>query len=108
MESISSQKPWEAEGVSRATWYRKRTKGFPGFVLMHDRKTIMKCGKRYHSTKAMVADMSMPERRATLRWYPRRYSWATDYRLDHRHRTLYYGVYDPDSKWLKEKDGNAA
>jgi hypothetical protein len=27
MESISRKKPWEAEGVSRATWYRKRTKG---------------------------------------------------------------------------------
>jgi len=25
MDSISRKKPWEAEGVSRATWYRKRT-----------------------------------------------------------------------------------
>jgi hypothetical protein len=81
---------------------------FPGFIWTEDRKGVMKCGKRYRSTKAMVADMSMAERRATLDWYPRRYSWATDYRLDHRHRTLYCGVYDPDSKWLVEKDGNAA
>jgi hypothetical protein len=27
MDSISRKKPWEAEGVSRATWYRRRTKG---------------------------------------------------------------------------------
>jgi hypothetical protein len=30
MDSISRKKPWEAEGVSRATWYRKRTKGETG------------------------------------------------------------------------------
>ena len=82
---------------------------FPGYVLCDDRKTILKCGKRYRSIKALVADMSMPEREATLRWYPRRYPWAVDYRLDHRHRTLYYSVYEPESKWLIEnKGGNAA
>jgi hypothetical protein len=82
---------------------------FPGFVWAEDRrKGHFWCGKLYRNVKAMVADMSMEERKATLRWYPRRYNWATDYRLDHLHRILHYSVYDPDSKWLKEKGGSAA
>ena len=81
---------------------------FPGFVWAEDRKRgFFRCGKPYRTMKAMVADMSMAERKATLRWYPRRYSWATDYRLDHLHRILHCSVYEPDAEWLRE-GGSAA
>jgi hypothetical protein len=76
---------------------------FPGYILLEDRNTILKAGKRYRSTKAMVADLSMEERKATLGWYQSRFPWAVDHRQDHRHRTLHYSVYEPDSKWLHEK-----
>lgn len=39
---------------------------FPSFTLLPDRKTIVKSGKSYRGIRALVADMSMPERKATL------------------------------------------
>jgi len=33
---------------------------FPGFIILEDRNTLLKDGKRYKNTKAMVADLSSP------------------------------------------------
>jgi hypothetical protein len=83
---------------------------FPGFILLEDRNTIMKAGKRYKNTKAMVNALSMQERKETLHWYERwhkrRYGHA-NYRLDYRMRLLHYSVYEPDSSWVRE-GGSAA
>ena len=47
---------------------------FPACIWAEGRKGIISCSKRYRGIKALVAEMSMAERKATLRWYAKRYS----------------------------------
>jgi len=83
---------------------------FPSFIVLEDRNTTIRAGKRYKNTKAMVNALSMQERRETLRWYERwnkqRYG-HTDYRFDYKMRLLHLSVYKPDDTvWLRD-GGNA-
>jgi hypothetical protein len=83
---------------------------FPSFIVLEDRNTILRAGKRFKNTKAMVNGLTMKERKETLCWYERwhrqRFGHA-DYRLDHKMRLLHLGVYKPDDTvWLR--DGGSA
>jgi hypothetical protein len=57
---------------------------FPGFIILDDRNTILKDGKRYKNTKAMVADLSHHDLRRTYQWRLKRAPWP----LDHRNRLM--------------------
>jgi hypothetical protein len=46
---------------------------FPGFIILSDRKTILKDGKRYENTKAMIADLSHQDCKRTYEWRIRCY-----------------------------------
>ena len=41
---------------------------FPGFIITKDRYTIIKDGKRYKSTKALIADLSYEDCKRTYEW----------------------------------------
>jgi hypothetical protein len=41
---------------------------FPGFILLDDRKTILKDGKTYPSIKALIEDLPLIDRKRTYRW----------------------------------------
>jgi hypothetical protein len=57
---------------------------FPGCIIMDDRNTILKDGKRYKNTKAMIADLSHHDLRRTYQWRLKRAPWP----LDHRNRLM--------------------
>ena len=75
---------------------------FPGFVVLVDRNTIMKAGKRYKNTKGMIADLSQQEREQTLAWICKRYSFGRPpevaARLDFRARMFRMALYGDHQK----------
>jgi hypothetical protein len=64
---------------------------FPGFFLLDDRNTILKSGKVYKNTKAMVADLTPQELRRTHEWQGERVGYS-DYRARVMCAALYGGV----------------
>ena len=74
---------------------------FPGFIVLADRNTIMKAGKRYKNTKAMIAGLTQQERERTLAWTCKRYSYGKPpevvAKLDFRARMLRMALYDTPS-----------
>jgi hypothetical protein len=57
---------------------------FPGFIILDDRNTILKDGKRYKNTKAMVADLSHHDLRRTYQWRLKRAPWPLDHQTNAR------------------------
>jgi hypothetical protein len=41
---------------------------FPGFILLDDRNTILKDGRRYKSMKALIDDLPYQDLRLTYQW----------------------------------------
>jgi hypothetical protein len=41
---------------------------FPGFILLDDRNTILKDGKRYNSMKALIDDLPYQDLKLTYQW----------------------------------------
>jgi hypothetical protein len=52
---------------------------FPSFILLDDRNTILKDGKRYKSIKAVIADLPHRDLQRTHDWYGKR-AWPLSYR----------------------------
>ena len=75
---------------------------FPGFILLDDRKTILKDGKTYPSLKALIADLPLIDRKRTYQWTygQRRYGPVC-----HRTRRLRMSIETPRDDW---KQGGAA
>jgi hypothetical protein len=78
---------------------------FPGFIIADDRNTIIKDGKRYKNTKAMIADLSQQELRQCYEWrircYIRLRGWESGPEdrhaagvLDYRARVMRYALLD--------------
>ena len=82
---------------------------FPGFVVTNDRKTILMGGKRYKSTKELIADLPYADLKPTFDWVCRSYSYGNPpdvvARLDFRARMFRVALYGDGSG---RKQGGAA
>jgi hypothetical protein len=78
---------------------------FPGFLLMNDRNTILKDGKRYKNTKAMVADLPYRDLNRTYQWQCKRSPCQLPSVLDTRARTMRRRL---DDQLFGGEEGNAA
>jgi hypothetical protein len=75
---------------------------FPGFILLDDRKTILKDGRRYKGTKEMIANLSRHELRQTYEWQIKRnlaLRGITNPTPQDRHAAI---VLDHRAKWLRD------
>jgi hypothetical protein len=63
---------------------------FPGFILLNDRNTIIKDGKRYKSMKAMMTDLEPSDLKRTYDWYCDQQPWRS---TSYRGRLLYVALY---------------
>ena len=74
---------------------------FPGFVVLEDRKTIFKSGKRYKSTDELIADLPHQDRKNTFDWICTRYSYGNPpwvvAKLDFRARKFRKALYGDGS-----------
>jgi hypothetical protein len=70
---------------------------FPGFIILDDRNTILKDGKRYPSIKAVIADLPYEDCKRTYEWRVKRCigngNAAVTAVLDYRTRMLRNALY---------------
>jgi hypothetical protein len=61
---------------------------FPGFILLEDRNTILKDGKRHKNMKALIDDLPHRDLKRTHDWYSKR-AWPSRHRVITLARALY-------------------